>query len=102
MGGVGALVVVELVDGSLVSLVLLTSGVVAAIVRGLLTLREDQHEADALLGSSAQERERFAALVEASSDFIAIAEAAETTSALAPTASGTAPTASGTGEGDRV
>lgn len=35
-------------------------------------------------------------------DFIAIAEAAETTSALAPTASGTAPTAAGTGEGDRV
>ncbi len=68
------LVVVELVDGSWAALGLFAAGVVAAIGRGLLTLREDQQETDELLGSSARERERFASLVEASTDFIGIAD----------------------------
>ena len=73
--GLVALVVIEVVlDSSVAALVLLTSGVVVALVRGLLTLREDQQEADELLGSSAEERERFAALVQASTDFVAIAD----------------------------
>ncbi|ROR90812.1 PAS domain-containing sensor histidine kinase [Nocardioides aurantiacus] len=69
------LLVVGLVDDrpSAVAQVLLTSAVVVAMGRGLLTLREDQQETDTMLGSSALERQRFAALVEASDDFIAIA-----------------------------
>ncbi|KQT94716.1 hypothetical protein ASG49_07800 [Marmoricola sp. Leaf446] len=69
------LLVVEVVDDrpSVLAQVLLTSAVVVAMGRGLLTLREDQQETDTMLGFSAQERQRFAALVEASDDFIAIA-----------------------------
>lgn len=68
------LVVVSLTDGTWAALGLFTAGVVVAIGRALLTLREDQQEADALLGSSARERERFASLVEASTDFIGITD----------------------------
>lgn len=71
---VGLVVVEVTTRASIAVLLLLTLGVVVALVRGMLTLREGQQEADALLGSSAVERERFAALVEASTDFVAIAD----------------------------
>lgn len=71
---VGLVSVTPLDDTPVLGVGLLALGLLLAMARGLLTLREGVRESDELLGYSVDERERFAALVQASTDFVAIAD----------------------------
>lgn len=71
---VGLVVLTPFDHPSAPGVALLGLGIVVAMVRALQTLREGQRESDDQVSFSAEERERFAALVEASDDFIAIAD----------------------------
>ncbi|SDS03573.1 PAS domain S-box-containing protein [Nocardioides scoriae] len=71
---VGLVVLTPFDHPSAPGVALLGLGIVVAMVRTLQTLRDGQRESDDQVSFSAEERERFVALVEASDDFIAIAD----------------------------
>ncbi len=71
-----ALAVAGVSDAPLLSLVTFVGAGVVAIARGVLTLREDRREAHLVIGAASEDVRRFQALVEASNDFIGIADVA--------------------------
>jgi PAS domain S-box-containing protein len=68
------LVLLDAVGVTPVALLGLAGAGSVAITRGLLTVRSDRVEADRALGAASEDVRRFQALVEASSDFIGMAD----------------------------
>ena len=71
---VATLIYDALRPGEPLGVVLTAGGLVVAILRGLVTLTTDRREARSAMGATEQERDWFRALVEASGDFIGIAD----------------------------
>ena len=61
-------------DAPLLGLVLVTLGILVAIARALLTRQQDSDVSSDVIEQKQLELERFKALVEASSDFVAMAD----------------------------
>jgi PAS domain S-box-containing protein len=70
-----ALGVAGAVDAAPIALLAFAVGIAVAIVRGVLTIRGDRREAGLVLGAATEDLRRFHALVEASTDFIGVADA---------------------------
>ena len=63
------------VNAAPLSLVAFSSGIAVAIARAMLTILSDRREAGLVLGAANEDLRRFHALVEASTDFIGVADA---------------------------